>query len=119
MRSKHRMCNPNGIDLTQALECVGNGWHPLVTHVYEEAAKYDPKIIFTQVKEKFGMLRIYWDSPDRQQSDAKHALPFCEVIRDAEGKSAKICELCGEPGKIITSRNWLMARCPEHEEHTI
>lgn len=56
-----------------------------------------------QVKEKFGSLRFYIGS----SSDA-----VFDRISEAEKDSAKTCELCGKPGKII-GKGWLMARCEE------
>jgi len=114
------MANSNGIELKEALECVGEGWHTLVKHVYQSASTADPKIIITQVKEKFGRLRIYWDSPERQESKYPGLLPFCDVVAEAERRSGNICELCGNPGRVATSASgWLMARCKEHYEHSI
>lgn len=115
----HKIDREQGVQLEDALQCVGSGWEHIVKHVYEEASKYDPKIIFVQVKEKFGRLRIYWDSPERTESESKHTLPFCDVIAHAEMVSGNTCELCGKPGKVISSGYWLMARCPEHEGHKI
>ena len=40
--------------------CVGPGWAPYVKRVVEFVEKSEGKVIITQVKEKFGGLRIYF-----------------------------------------------------------
>lgn len=114
------MVNYDGVELREALECVGEGWHSLVKRLYEAADKLDPKIKIIQVKEKFGRLRVYWDSPERGKAPDKHLLPFCDIINEAEAESGKTCEMCGKPGKVTDNgRGWLLSRCVEHTEHTI
>jgi len=56
---------------------------------------------FTQIKEKFGTLRIYTIGGDA----------FCEgLVRMAEAISAKTCEECGHPGKQ-TASGWIRTLC--------
>lgn len=66
-----------------------------------------PKYRVVQIKEKFGMLRVYMSGIG--------SLRMQQAIRFAEEESAVTCELCGKPGKIVSPRHWLIARCPEHE----
>lgn len=68
-----------------------------------------PQIIATQVKEKFGTLRFYYDGGD----DFIHGLSTM-----AESMSAVTCEVCGNPGKTIGG-GWVRTLCRTHaeEEH--
>ena len=75
-------------------EC-GKGWHPLVSAVEEVANKHNIKL--TQVKEKFGQLRIYTDRLVPEVNDA---------INAAETTSLQVCEECGHPG-VLRNGYWL------------
>lgn len=67
-------------------EC-GPGWMPLVIPVLEICERL--KVPVTQIKQKFGGLRIYVDGgPDDQ---------LHEAIAKAERESFHHCEQCGEP----------------------
>ena len=79
---------------------VGNGWYNLLDELLEKLSKFDG-VALAQVKEKFGSLRVYIHGG----SDEVH-----DLIHEYEAKSAKICETCGEPGKI-RGRGWLRATC--------
>lgn len=56
---------------------------------------------FSQLKEKYGMLSIYWASA----TDEMYA-----ITDAAEEKSCEICEQCGVPGKI-RGQGWLYCAC--------
>ena len=62
------------------------------------------QVVATQIKEKFGTLRFYYQGGD-------------DYIRGldsmAESMSARICEDCGKPGKR-TSGGWIRTLCEEH-----
>jgi hypothetical protein len=88
---------------------------------YQDFAQYAGwSIEFAQIKEKFGLLRIYYDirplfkEADVAHLDAKsiekdyHNLQgFVEgVITCAEVESSKICETHGAPGKLKRSGWW-------------
>jgi hypothetical protein len=82
-------------------EC-GDGWFDLLYDLSKKISEVDPKCEVTQVKEKFGTLSFYVSSA----SDEVYKL-----IDKAEKKSGKICDLCGEKGKIRDKYGWLMALC--------
>lgn len=63
-----------------------------------------PQIEFTQIKEKFGGLRVYTN----YSSDYIYG-----VIRMADAMSYKICETCGKPGKR-RGNSWMYISCDEH-----
>ena len=85
-----------------------------------------PTVSFTQVKEKYGTMRVYWignglDNYDevkqklnnlddlevnvkRFYDKVEHAIDFTEFL------SSMVCEECGEPGKLYTN-GWHMTKC--------
>ena len=104
-----------GITLSKVFdECfgfsIGDGWLPLVEQLTKDLLVTYPELKVKQVKEKFGALRYYTDSAPPEVSDKINTL-----INDACNQSAHICELCGQPGKIIYRGGWYRARCKNHE----
>jgi len=62
--------------------------------------------VFTQIKEKFGTLRIYTSQLD----------PYIEgMIEMAEDMSEHICEKCGNKGRLYTI-NWHKTLCDAHAD---
>jgi hypothetical protein len=86
--------------------CTGDGWYKLidkccssiVTYCKKKGIEYPE---FTQVKEKFGTLRIYTNGVDNT---------IDSIISLAERVSAKTCECCGKPGKM-SKGNWKEVLC--------
>lgn len=88
-----------------------------------------PSISFTQVKEKYGTMRIYWvgngienyeeiqvklNDPEALEINTKQYYDKVDNAIDyAEFLSSKVCEECGDPGKVYTN-GWYMARCKKH-----
>lgn len=60
-----------------------------------------------QVKEKFGTLRVYMTSTTDKMD---------KIIQEAEEKSAKTCENCGEKGKV-RGGGWIKVLCDECENN--
>lgn len=67
------------------------------------------QVVATQVKEKFGTLRFYYNGGDAVVDG---------MVRMAESLSARVCEVCGAPGKT-TGGHWLQTVCKEHDTHEI
>ena len=67
--------------------------------------KYE-SVKISQVKEKWGGLRFYYDGGDDYVSGA---------VALAEDLSYKTCEACGNPGKV-SSGGWYRTRCDECRE---
>jgi len=65
-----------------------------------------PQVVATQVKEKFGTLRFYYDGGD----EYIHGL-----VAMAESMSAVTCEVCGTPGQV-RGGGWLRTLCDEHAD---
>lgn len=88
------------VDREYAKMCVGAGWSGLIDELFDlfEQYKSEP----TQIKEKFGQLRIYAFPANEEMYDA---------IEEIEKRSAKICETCGAPSKIHNRGGWLKSIC--------
>ncbi len=87
----------------------GDGWYALIDTLCAQlqlrTERHDePQIVATEVKEKFGKLRFYV----HEASPAQH-----QAIAAAERMSASTCEVCGEPGQLITDGNY-RTRCARH-----
>ncbi|TCU60490.1 hypothetical protein EDE08_1213 [Bradyrhizobium sp. R2.2-H] len=89
---------------------VGDGWRDLLDRAcvrIRAAIQADGGTFHaTQIKEKYGTLRFYWEGALSPEADAKVE----EAIDLAEARSACTCEVCGEPGRLHGS-GWLVTRC--------
>lgn len=90
---------------------VSDGWFDLIEEMCEELTwKFPKKVKISQIKEKFGALRVYTTIDETLQDlDAVY-----EVITRYENASQYICETCGKPGAIENMYMLLKATCPEH-----
>jgi hypothetical protein len=101
------------------MEC-GDGWfllidslcHSIQEHInnhnkyIQEGEKAVPQMVFTQVKEKFGALRIYYEGGDA----------YCQGLLDmAEGMSYRTCENCGTFSDDIgrVTKGWVQSLCTD------
>ncbi len=83
------------------LEC-GRGWEGLIRQICDELKGKD--VVFTQIKEKFGKLRIYVEKAGQETR---------RYLEEMEEKSGKVCEKCGRTGDLAVSNGWLFAMCEE------
>jgi hypothetical protein len=86
-------------------EC-GAGWYKILEELCEKVGNI-PGFKFAQVKEKFGVLTVYYDGPN----DKKNREIVREAIDEAENKSIVTCESCGEPGKRSNDGGWISVEC--------
>ena len=89
-------------------EC-GKGWWPLICETLDRVQAIVDRdglddISITQVKEKFGELRIYTSSFTEEIDD---------IIQAATDRSLTICEQCGKPGSLRNNHGWLITLCDE------
>ena len=68
------------------------------------------QVVATQVKEKFGELRFYYDGGN----DVVHGM-----VAMAEYMASHTCEQCGKPGKLRTIRGWVTTACDEHYQYKV
>jgi hypothetical protein len=95
-----------------APEC-GEGWHDLLARMrvrIRAAIQADRGAFkFSQIKEKYGTLRVYWDGKLSPETSSQVE----EAIALAEAASACSCEVCGEPGRLH-GNGWVTTRCAAH-----
>lgn len=95
------------------VEC---GWDELVWNMcreiddayYDKGCEVDIEVL--QVKEKFGMLRIYYGYTDYTNPDI-----VSDIIAKYERLSTSTCEFCGDSGEIINEKGWLKCVCKNCE----
>ena len=87
------------------------GWAGLLLPLYEEVEKWNKdktedehKFIFSQIKEKFGMLCLYNFGATEEQ---------WKRINMCEKASNRICMICGSPFKVGKTQGWITAMCEE------
>ena len=98
--------------MLQDVECgvaVPPGWVDLV-HDLITKLEGIPGVVVTQVKSKFGTLRVYTKFDSADDAAVKR------LVSDAEFRSSHTCEVCGAAGATIrtTYGGWHTTRCPEH-----
>ncbi len=80
----------------------GDGWFKILEELCEGLSKIKG-VKFTQIKEKFGGLRVYLNAYNEEAE---------KLIGIADFKSYHTCELCGEPGGP-TQAGWIRTLCPD------
>lgn len=89
----------------------GDGWFSLIDMLcralqFSTDRNQAPQVVATQVKEKWGALSFYAKGANEWQRGA---------IAMAEAMSGRICEECGQPGRLLVDQNGVfLARCSEH-----
>jgi hypothetical protein len=97
---------------------VGPGWWPIIESLCaniqgridwwnknRETRPIIEQVVVTQVKEKFGGLRFYYDGGDEY---------IRGMVTMAEEWADRHCEECGKPGQK-RSGGWIKTLCDEHE----
>jgi len=92
--------------LSDHYDDVGPGWKRLLEQLHADISVLKSDYQVSQVKEKFGALRVYLDRSTRAMDD---------LIREAEKKSAHLCEVCGQPGEL-GGNYYLRTLCAEHRK---
>lgn len=97
----------------QAFPGVGDGWRDLLDRAcarIRTAILADGGTIqATEIKEKCGALRFYWDGTLSPVAASR----VKELVDLAEARPACTCEVCGEVGQPYGNR-WLTTRCMAH-----
>lgn len=88
---------------------VGDGWYPIVSGLCNGLEKIRRKtgrdIQFSQIKQKWGLLRVYLDNSCDEAE---------RLVEAAESESSKWCEDCGCAGKTGTE-GYIRTVCEECE----
>lgn len=103
---------------------VGRGWYPiihaLVLYIKGEVFPWNPigpekparfEFRFTQIKEKFGGLRLYYTLGGVSDPDMCRAHRITGAIHATESISVVTCETCGAPGVHRSERPWKKVAC--------
>lgn len=109
---------------------VGEGWWPIIKSLCKQIDGYTSwrnntrlallnnnphrcqipehveQVVVSQIKEKFGGLRFYYDGGDER---------IYGMVEMAEEWAAHTCEECGAPGKFRRG-GWVRVLCEYHEE---
>ena len=96
------------------VEC-GEGWKDIYQPIIDFVTKYnelynpDSVIEITQIKEKFGGLRVYWGGENVPQAVQNE---LTDMICKAENKAYCTCEICGSTERVgITVDGWYTTLC--------
>ena len=85
---------------------VPPGWMSIVDKTLSLLLSSDPPPSISQIKQKFGGLRIYLHGGTEQHYD---------IVRDAEVQCSTACEECGAEGKMVTIGYFVTVRCKKHK----
>lgn len=113
------------LPMTQTCMCWGidtdDGWFDIIREVCQKIQKIETAhrlgIQFTQVKEKFGELRMYitWSGNNREDIPYSIVDEIYNILEEATKKSLKTCEVCGNPGRPNVT-GWIKTLCEKCEE---
>ncbi|KAL8797154.1 MAG: hypothetical protein Q9195_000621 [Heterodermia aff. obscurata] len=96
---------------------VLSGWYHIlyrlsssISTVVSENGLDPQEYCYEQIKEKFGLLRVYMHGGTTEE--------IGQAIQRAVEESAKTCEVCGREGQL-GDKGWLRVRCNECEEQRV
>lgn len=92
---------------------VSDGWLPLLEDLVSKLKQRGWTGEVAQIKEKFGGLRFYANPSIKTGNTKEEIEEFQRLIYEAEDKSFKICEFCGQPGKRTSALGWIKVLCPK------
>ena len=75
------------------IEC-GDGWKDIIHRTHEKLEYIDPKYKISQIKEKFGGLRYYYNHSFESYDDVRRKI-MDDIVTAAELEASRTCELCG------------------------
>jgi hypothetical protein len=106
------LCRDRYGDIRKTCMCwgftCGDGWYNIIEELFTKLDEIAPKkIVLDQVKEKFGGLRVYFHTTE---SLGEVYDQVDKLIDEAEDKSFKTCENCGESGKV-RGGGWIRTLC--------
>lgn len=81
----------------------GSGWYDIIDELLDKLKKIDPDIVILQIKEKFGILRVYVRTSKIPEVD--------KAINMAQNRSESTCERCGKHGITRQVGDWTRTLC--------
>jgi len=119
-KDRHNSSSDN--QMVRGFNC-GEGWYTIIVDLCKklEVLSYlsGLDIRAGSVFEKYGKLKFgyniteddKWRSFDQEiQTQIKHIIN--DLIGRSESRSCKVCEICGQNGKLDQVRGWFSTRCP-------
>lgn len=102
-----------GYQIPRHMLFVGAGWHPILTRLHEQVVALVPGYRVSQVKEKYGELRVYLSLDPHLEGHITAAVNsrVHALLDAAEAESRRTCEECGKPGKTRDT-GWVKTLCP-------
>jgi len=92
---------------------IGEGWWPTVEKALRCMEAVDPGFTVSQVKEKFGGLRLYVAGSEDSTEEQRWTLRALASL--AEQEAGNRCEECGAfPARNEPVYKWFRTLCPDH-----
>jgi hypothetical protein len=92
---------------------VGDGWRELVERAIERIeAVASGRVRINQIKQKFGTLRLHFDTLQGLTNEQKAAVE--DAVALAEARSECTCERCGAQGRVYSHGGVLFTACSPH-----
>lgn len=88
------------------------GWAGIIDGLLFQLRTLDVDIVITQVKEKFGSLRFYFDFAT-DVSDVTHETVHT-LVGAAELSTCNVCILCAAPKTREGTGSWIRFFCDQH-----
>jgi len=96
---------------------AGDGWHApilrLLGRLDAAAGRAGCRIVLRQLREKFGLLRVYVDMDDADFARRKQCLA---LLDKAEAESQRRCLRCGDLGEMSRDGGYTVMLCPRHRQ---
>jgi hypothetical protein len=109
----------NGRVMAPGCPNTGDGWRDLVETAIGRiaaavAAAPSRSVGITQIKEKFGALRLYWHG--RNNLPETTCTAVAEAVHLAEARSACTCETYGADGRLHDNGGYMFTACDQHAQ---
>lgn len=89
----------------RCLDHLPAGWATLYLSLLADVAASGCEVEITEVKEKFGSLRVHCEQADAAARS---------LIAQAEERSKTVCQICGADGEILVRNHHYITLCPIH-----
>ena len=103
-----------GFEGQTSIDNVGVGWHPLVERAFDLLDANGLVWTVSQIKEKFGKLRIYIEIVDEHLTSEDEKWIARVIIDATESESGNTCEECGKRGRCEPVYGWYKTLCDGH-----
>ena len=114
MRSRESITSQHEEEYEAFYMDCGDGWYNVLRGLCQEIQDaycergLEVDFLPTQIKEKFGGLRIYYDGAHKDMHDIVY-----NIVDKWTDVSYQTCEKCGAQGKVREDRSWLQTLCDQ------